>query len=261
MPIQEPYYMINFSAAACLFEIRVNDTPVISMNIKGQASTKIPINFAIAKSGVQEVSIKVLPLPGSIKLSPAAELSYSVELYDVTNNKFSFKEEHTEYKSPKVEKEKIIPTITNTTTFKATIPYQLKDYWKEGQELKDIDDLGIKIRNTYARLGKIISDGNYDLFAKKMENREYNMATSMYLSPNESKARVEGLINDFKNGFDFMMIDEKAIAVLSAYGKKVALKTVNGEPALSFGNKELNEQIMLDIEFYLPQNTTEFEII
>lgn len=257
--IKKPYYMINFNAAACLFEIRVNDIPVITLDIKGQTATRIPINFAISKNGKQEVSVKVLPMSGNTQLSPKAELSYTIELYDVTNN-FSFDSEYKGYKSPKIDKNKIIPVLTSKTAFDAEVPYQLKD-WEDGQNLKDIDDLDLKIRNTYARLGKLISDGNYDLFAKKMENREYNMATSMYLSPSESKARINGLITNFKSGFDTMLLVQDSVTVLAAYGKKIALKKPNGEPALSFGNKELNEQIMLDIEFYLPKGTNEFEII
>ncbi len=259
--IKEPYYMINFSAAACLFEIRVNDIPVTTLDTKGQIATRIPINYAISESGKQEVSIKILPISGTSKLSEAAALSYTIELYDVNGNNFNFKNQYKGYQSPKIDKEKIIPILTHKTTFEAKIPYQLKDHWKEGQNLKDIDNLNVKIRNTYLRLGKLISNGNYDLLAKKMENREYNMATAMYLSSKEAKARIASLINDLKNGYNFMMLDEKAVPVVSAYGKKVALKKPNGEPALSFGNKEKNEQIMLDIEYYLPKNTSDFEII
>ena len=32
----QPYHVIDFSASACLFEIRVNDYPVIHMNVEGQ---------------------------------------------------------------------------------------------------------------------------------------------------------------------------------------------------------------------------------
>ena len=43
----KPYYMIDFSASACLFEIRINDYPVIQMNIEGRVSSMIPINYAL----------------------------------------------------------------------------------------------------------------------------------------------------------------------------------------------------------------------
>ncbi|MBF8455572.1 hypothetical protein IV494_00115 [Kaistella sp. G5-32] len=45
--IKKPYYMIDFSASACLFEIRINDYPVAHMDIAGQVASTIPINFAI----------------------------------------------------------------------------------------------------------------------------------------------------------------------------------------------------------------------
>jgi hypothetical protein len=34
--LTKPYYLIEFSAAACLFEIRVNDIPVMTLELSGQ---------------------------------------------------------------------------------------------------------------------------------------------------------------------------------------------------------------------------------
>jgi len=257
----EPYYMIDFSASDCMFEIRVNDIPMITMNIEGQAATKIPINQAISKSGKQEITIKVLPLHGKSSLSSATQLNYTIQLYEVFNNYFNFNKQLEGYESPKIDEEKVVPLLTDTTTFDAEIPYQLRDYWKDGQDLNHTDDLNLKLRNAYLSLGNIINEDNYDLFSKKMANREFNMATSMYLSDKASKSRLNGLINDFKNGFDTISLSKKAATIYSAYGKKVALKKPNGEPALSFINKESNEELMLDIEFYLPEGSDQFEII
>lgn len=49
--------MIDFSSSACLFEIRVNDYPVIHMNVERQVARMIPINFAILESGVKSLSV------------------------------------------------------------------------------------------------------------------------------------------------------------------------------------------------------------
>jgi len=257
----EPYYMIDFSASACMFEIRVNDTPLITMNIEGQAATKIPINQAISKSGKQEITIKMLPLLGKSSLSSVAQLNCTIQLYEVFNNYFTFNKQLEGYESPKIDEEKVVPLLINTTTFDAKIPYQLRDHWKSGQDLNNIDDLDLKLRKAYLLLGKIINEDKYDLFSKKMANREFNMATSMYLSDKASKSRLNGLITDFKNGFNVMSLSENAIVILSAYGKKAALKKPNGEPALSFINKVSKEELMLDVEFYLPEGSDQFEII
>ena len=99
------------------------------------------------------------------------------------------------------------------------------------------------------------------MFAKQIANREYNMSTSMYLNSKDAKKRVTSIIEDFNNGYNHVIFAEDAIPIISAYGKKVALKKTNGEPALAFGNKEKQEQLMLDIEFYFNKDTNAFEII
>lgn len=62
MMLKQPYYMLDFSASACLFEIRINDYPVIHMNIPGQIATSIPINYAILNSGIQNILVTILQL-------------------------------------------------------------------------------------------------------------------------------------------------------------------------------------------------------
>ena len=258
--MKQPYYMIDFSASACFFEIRVNDTPVLSMNIKGQAATKIPINYAIFKSGKQEVSITMLPLLGSVQLQEESELYYNVQLFDI-NDDFKFKEEFNGFRSKKIDSKKIIPTIKNISFFNAEIPYQLNELWKEGEDIKGIDDFEKKIRGAYLYLGNYIREGNYAFFKKAMAKREKNMATSMYLSSKESETRLNRLVYDFENGFTNMVIEKSAIVVHSAYGKKASLKKTNGESAFSFINDETKEELMLDIEFYYNKEANAFEII
>ena len=238
--IKEPYYQIQFDAAACLFEIRVNDIPILTMNLRGQASTGYPINNAISNTGLQEVTIKLLPLEGTTQLSEKAYLNYHIKLFD-TYQGFKLVDRFEGFESKPVEKDQILPLIQGKSTFEAEVPYTLRDLWKQGKNIKDIEDYTVKIKNAYKRIANIIVEGKYDLFREKMEDREYNMATSMYLSATESKNRLDQMIEAFKNGYNHVLFDENSVPILSAYGKKVSLKSLNGEPALSFGNKEENE--------------------
>ncbi|AXO79617.1 hypothetical protein DZC78_04155 [Olleya aquimaris] len=257
--MKEPYYMIDFNAAACLFEIRVNDQPILTMNLHAQASTILPINYVINKNGKQEVTIKMLPLLGETQLSPKAKFSFNIKLYDTVKN-FELKNQFSGFESKEV-KEKVIPSITNKSFFDAKVNYKLKNYWLDGKDIEDIEDYNIKLKHSYLRIIKIIKSGNFDLFSKKLKNREYNMSTSMYLNSNDSKKRITSIVNNLKNGYDHVIFPENVIPIISAYGKKVSLKKTNGEPALAFGNKEKQEQIMLDIEFYFNKQTNSFEII
>ena len=107
----------------------------------------------------------------------------------------------------------------------------------------------------------MINKGEYDNFSKAVAKREKNMATSMYLSANESKARVEELISDFKSGFKVMPIPKNSIMQFYGNGKVTGFKKPNGESALYLFNKKTNEELMLDLTFYIPEGKTEFEVI
>ena len=68
-----------------MFEIRVNDIPVITLNVEGQAMTNVPLNYAIIENGEQQVSVKVLPLSGDTKLTVGAAFYYNILCYDVSD--------------------------------------------------------------------------------------------------------------------------------------------------------------------------------
>ena len=258
--IIQPYYMLEFTAISCLIEIRVNDKPVISMSIKWQTSTNIPINYAISESGEQSISIRILPLYGETTLHPDASIKYNVSVYEVYK-KFELIEMFSDYKSQPVDKNNPLPIITDKGSFKASIPYVLKDYWKHGKDLGVIDNLHTKLRDAYIGVSEMIQRGDYEGYKKKIAVREHNMAVAMYLTQQESEARFNRLEHDFKNGYDKVEFPLDAIPVYSAYGKKISLKRLDGDPALSFVNEKEMEQQMLDIEFYWSKETNQLEII
>jgi hypothetical protein len=258
--IDQPYYIIDFSAVSCMFEIRVNDISVIWMNIPGQVSTRIPINFSISKTGIQEVTVKLLPILGGINLSENTEFKYTIQCFDASNN-LSFKSDILEYTFPKIKKNDLLPIKVKVSTFNIEVPYVLSEPWKEGEILTKVKEVKKKLIKSYLEIGNLIANSNFELFKEKIKNRETLMAKSMYLSSKESTRRLDSLIYDFKNGFNNVKLSNDVVVIYSAYNKKASLKRANGEHALSFINVNKKEQIMLDIEFYLPKGSDEFDII
>lgn len=256
--IQQPYYMIDFSASACMFEILINDYPVISMNVEGQVSTALPINYSILESGKQVVSHKIFPLLGETSIHEKAELKYDIKLFDVSND-FVFKEQFAEYKSEPIEDKKL-PLITFSKSFNAKVPYKL-EAWQNGIVLKNDEIHKEKLHLAYNEIINLISKGDYTSFQKKITAREHNMAASMYLNKSESEARVGELVDDFKNGFNTVPVDKNSVFHIYGFGKVAMLKKLNGESGLSLINQKTGEELMLDISFYIPQGSEKFEVI
>ncbi|MEO8237039.1 MAG: hypothetical protein ABI793_00260 [Flavobacterium sp.] len=257
--IYEPYYTIDFSVAACNFEILINDVPVITMEAEGQISSNIPINYAIYNSGEQFVKATIKPISGQESLHPEASLKFNIKLFDVASNEFKFIKDFPAVELPRIEKNQK-PFLTNSTEFLAEIPYSLTK-WNDGENLNDIDDFKEKLIKAYNGLADLLKDEKYSEFVEKIRIREKNMATSMYLSSSESNARINSLIEDAKNGFIVMPFPQDTILRFYGYGKLATFKKLNGEPALYLYNKETQEELMIDQMFYIPKGKTELEII
>lgn len=255
---EQPYYMINFSASACKFEILINDYPVISMNVEGQVATTLPINYSILESGKQVVSHKIFPLLGETSIHEKAELKYDIKLFDVSND-FVFKEQFWEYKSEPIEDKKL-PVITFSKSFNAKVPYKL-EAWQNGTVLKNDDNHKEKLHLAYNEIINLINKEDYSGFQKKIATREHNMATSMYLSKSEADSRIVELIEDFKSGFKTIPVDKNLVFHVYGFGKVAMLKKINGEPGLSLVNEKTGEELMLDISFYMPKGSDKFEIV
>jgi hypothetical protein len=256
---QQPYYTIDFSASACMFEIRVNDIAVITLEVEGQAATMLPINYAILESGRQDITAAMLPLHGSTSLEYEAELKYNIKLFDVTNG-FEFLEELPGHQFPAIDKEKPLPALAHATVFEASIPYKV-DGWLDGRPLKDIDDVNTKLLSAYDDVANTLRNKQFDLFAKKIENREKIMCTSMYLGNAEAKERLQSIADDCNAGFKVEPMPKDALLVMYGNGKVATLKRPTGESALYLTNEETEEELAIEISFYIPEGKTEFEVI
>ncbi|WP_025739963.1 hypothetical protein [Aquimarina pacifica] len=252
--------MIEFTAASCLFEIRVNDNPMITLNLKGQMSTKIPVNHGISKTGPLEISIKVLPVLGETFLTTTSFLEYDISLFDVSTG-FEEVEQIGNYKTTQVQDNTSVSLITDTKLYTATVPYKMNAHWENGLDIADIKDLNSRLRNTFNNIIDTIKKRDYSTYQEIITQKEYNISTSMYLTQRESQARIKRLIRDFENGYNVLEFPENVVPITSAYGKKVTLKRLDGDPALSYGNIEEQEQIMLDLEFYWSKESNKFEVI
>lgn len=258
--IYEPYYTLDFSVAACNFEILINDIPVLTMEVGGQISSNVPVNYAIYNSGEQFVKAIIKPLSGQQNLDPEASLRFNVRLYDVANNEFKHIKDFPETAVQKVEENQKIPLLTTSTEFTAEITYSLTK-WTDGENLEDVANFKEKLITAYDKLADLLKEEKYSEFAEKIKVREKNMATSMYLSSSESNARINGLIDDAKNGFKVMPFPKDTILRFYGYGKLATFKKLNGEPAFYLFNNETKEELMIDQMFYIPKGKTEPEII
>ena len=254
----KPYYIVEFSASACLFEIRVNDVPVMTLEIPGQASSMTPVNFAILNSGQQTITAAVLPIPGTSILDENAKLRYELKLYDV-NIGYKFKQSLMKFEFPAVDVQKKQTVQQKSDTFYAEVPYRLKG-WANGRNLNEVKDVKDKLAKAYQRIAGYIRNKRYGELKQALQNREIIMTTSMYLDQPVG-SRVDSMIRDFENGFELIPFPGDLSIRYYAGGKMAALRRLNGDHAICAQNQEQEEEVLLDLAFYIPEGKDEFEVI
>jgi hypothetical protein len=233
----QPYYQLDFSAALCLFEVRVNDVLVFTLNLEGQASSMIPINSAILQSGKQEISIKVLPLAGQKVLNPNAQFKYNIKVFDAAKD-LNFKEQLPgEYAVVKVDPAKKQTSLSQTTSFNAEVPYTINAY-QTGTDLKSVSGLKEKLTAAYQKLGELIAKGDLEQLKKLIANRESVAAVTMYLSKEESDDRMKGMLSDLKTGFKLMPTPANAVVKVFGNNKIAALVTPQGGSVIRLKNEK-----------------------
>ncbi|HEY5744999.1 MAG TPA: hypothetical protein VIU12_02885 [Chryseolinea sp.] len=257
--MSQPYYMIDFSATMCTFEIRINDYPVLDMEVDGQVSTLVPVNFAILETGIQKILATIRPLSKHKILAPTTNLNFDIKLFDVTHD-FVFEKQFGAYQLPPITSSVKLPVVRYASSFSAEVPYVLKA-WQNGIDLNEMKDLSQKLFSAYQNLSNLLKAKNYTEFTRRLARRENNMAVALYLSPAEKKARLNGLIRDAQNGFDVMPVAKDSIVRLYGDGKVAALKKINGDSALFLYNEEKNEELMIDVGFYMAAGKSEWEVI
>lgn len=256
----QPYYQIDFSAALCMFEVRVNDVLVFTLDLPGQTSSTIPINQAILQSGKQEITVKVLPMAGQKVLNPNAAFKYTIKVYDAAK-KLDFKEQLPgEYAVEKVNPAKKQVSLTQNTTFNAEVPYTVNAY-QSGTDLKSVAGLNDKLHRAYQKLAELITKGDLEQLKKLIANREALVAVTMYMSKEESDGRMKSMLSDLKSGFKMLPIPANAQVKISGNGKVASLVTPTGGSVIKLRNEKAQEEMELEFTFYIPQGKTELEII
>ncbi len=258
----KPYYVIEFKAFNCSFDIRVNDISILTLDVKGQVATIIPVNNAILETGKQQVTYHILPLQGETALRENAEFSATVWLYDAGGAHIEEVEsiDNTSFSMPKNESENLLQSYKGEITFEAIVPYRL-NAWQNSADLTKIENLRTMVEAAYRKIEALISNGQYEAFAALLQQREDNMATCMYMSEEEKKERVTDLISTIKeHNLKVVPVSESDIMTFYGYGKIVTLLRPDGESALLL-RAEDGREINLIIQFHLEQGSEELTVI
>jgi len=254
------YYVIDFLAKDCFIDIRVNDVPIISMNVVGQISTIYPVNTAILESGKQQVSYKILPILGEFNLRDSVDFLASVCLFDASGERIKKVNEIDKYKLEKDNTGIPIPLYTYSKLFNAEVQYKLNS-WQNSINLNDIDNLRELVDKAYKKIERIVSSKQINFFEELLKEKENNSCMCMYLSEELKNQRMIGLTKKLSGGFQVIPSTPQDIMFIYGFGKLVGLRTPSGDSALRLYNSETKQGMSLDVLFHLKKDKQELSII
>ena len=257
--IEKPFYEISIRASICFFDIQVNNVSLISMNVKGQVSFPLPLNYLILESGLQEISVRIAPTLGDIILDEDTNFSCELKLFN-SDDKAQPIETVAKYEIDKAILKTGIPVIEHKIKFNAKVPYKLLA-WQNSIDLETVSNVRGLVEGFYKKINLLIATKQYDAFIELLSEREKNMTVSMYLSNEESKNRMNGLIEDFENGFKLAPLSFDDFLIYFSDNRVVKIVKKDMDSALRFFNKDTGEEMSLDVLFQMKQDSKELSII
>lgn len=172
----EPLYYVYIDHEQCVFQLLVNDIPVLSYLEDGSITTPIILNSYISKSGKQKLTYRLYPQNtrsngvGSTSLTPYTKMKLSLFSRNKADTLSSFENQLAilEHKSlTKDDGETFIAAEQDyyeyTLTFEAEVPYTLTDL-NHSKDLRKLDKelLAEKAVDAYAYLKHLIDDQEAD---------------------------------------------------------------------------------------------------
>ena len=237
------YYIAKISASGCFLDLRINDVPLVMQNIKGNYSAGIPFNFLIEKSGMQTLSLSVLPILGQLS-AKGANCDVEIWKYDGTQYELAPIEMVT---SLSIDiKDEVIPVKTLNRIFLADVAYQI-NRWNNCISLEKNNSLTSEVMSFYKRVAKLLAEKKYDSFISLIHNRESKICTALALDNENVDKRNTMLFHYLDNGFEPCELKGGKMIRFFANKRLVSILDSDFQSALKFRNSETRETIAVEL--------------
>lgn len=279
---QEPYYYIYIENSLCIYEVLVNDVPMVKNYEYGEYATPFYINDAILKSGVQKITYRLYPAPAEYNGENGDKFSkntsFAIEVF--VNDKAKklplgeeklIKRENAARNTVMLGKDKDIKEewfvaegkdyYEASFTFDAQVPYEIEG-WSKGQDLRKFDqkELQNAVVNFYKKQWNIYNAKDKDAMFSYLYKKERGVRQSHYYN----KERLEKVLKEYLEPFSIKTYKPEPLEnykmVFYGDGKIVALEQTSmdvrlrGEGALWGLSNDEDENAYFHYRYlYLPE--------
>lgn len=293
---EETHYGVRIKSANCNFQILINDKKVFATRRNKIGSVinggYAPINYGILKSGLQSITVRMLPPVVDRKTEikhPTlgnAQLDIEIVADDFMEGESTGEYSIYEWESPKETKfiktegiempyftQPELPFFEHKSTFEAEVPYAL-DGWNKSVTLytddkEELEELTKEVLTIFEKLKLNFQEKKLDNLADMVYNKEKLASQQFYLRQSGMKENWNNYIEDYRHkGFKMMPIDNFQL-VFYGNGKLVTLEHIGtkyqGESSLWSnyikGNETGYSKTFYGFLLHRPQPDSELEII
>lgn len=253
------YYVAKIFVRKALADIRINDIPLLKLDIEDDFSTEIPINYLIESTGYHTLMIQVFPNIGFTLLSKDSDCSVDIFCYDGTGDTLVEKERVCSLRSSNDNKRIIVPDV-QTIQFVAEVSYNICR-WGDCEKIKEDLSISSKVATYYQKIWNLLSEKNYEGYLDLIQERERIICKSLMINEENIKTRNELFFDCLENGFELCPMKGKKTMEFYAGRRIVSVLDVDLRPAIRFKNYDSGEILTLEIFLGIKKRQKEFSII
>lgn len=255
-----PYYLVDFNASICNFEIYINDLPAYVHRTGGIIASHYPINHFILESGEQKIKFKIFPLKGEALLKEDAFLKIKVHAYDEYTQNYENLLEVFNFETPDLSNPQL-PLIEVEAEFTAQIPYKIMG-WKNSETINKIDEIKTDLTAFYKKIFETAKSQNSKDLYHLLKTRFDEIDLSMYILNEDNLKGINDMFSSLNSG-GFILQEFPEFPKINFYDKNRVLNLIreDNNPILYYVNKTANEEFSLPLWVCMKTESSNFEVI
>lgn len=240
------YYIAKLYIRNCFADVRINDVPVLRMDVADEVSANYPINYLIESCGEQSLMAQISPMAGNLAFGEDAACEVEIWRCDGNNTNIVPLENVCAVSLAAGDDELNVPLRKTLQSFPAYVAYEI-DRWRNCEVLKNSKELTMKIAAYFKNVAEILSARRYEEYMQLVNERETNICTALGLDVNEVRLRNSMLFDALEDGFEICPLKGNKYVEFYANGKLVTILDKDMNSALRFQNPETGDILILDM--------------
>ena len=249
--------MLSYNKHAVDLEIRLNDMHVVSSRSNQLGRGQSFLNNCIPFSGNQQLSFIVSQQDGEDQIDEDAYLQIDIIGVLVDTETQSIQK----YSNILSISQQGKDVCSGCRYFKAEVPYSI-DIGQNALDISHHVSIDTKVLIFYKKWNYLTDQNRYDEILSMLSLHDYNEVTCHYwnLTEEEKKLREDDFKDILANGYKLVMPTVEDRLIFYGYGRLVRQRHPDGSTAFVLRNSE-GEEYPMDLYLYLPQNSTELQIL